>query len=98
MATDNPRITFTLSEDMRRMIDDFKFDHRIKNQTQAIVALIDIGLKELADNHKDESDTPSITPEEEAVLAAYRAAEPTAQQYALDMLVSHPASKKELRA
>ena len=48
MPTENPRITFTLSEDMRDRIDVYKHEHRIKNQTQAIVSLISKGLESLS--------------------------------------------------
>lgn len=44
MPTDNPRITFTLSEDMLERIEEYKFGNRVKNQTRAVVDLINRGL------------------------------------------------------
>lgn len=40
-----------------------------------------------------ESDTPKVTKDEIKLLEAWRKAEPTARQYALDMLISHPVQK-----
>ena len=54
MPTDNPRITFTLSEDMRDKIDTYKHEHKIKNQTQAIVSLISKGLESLTQLNIDQ--------------------------------------------
>ena len=45
MPTENPRITFTLSDEMRSRIDEYRFDNRVKNQTMAIVNLINMGLQ-----------------------------------------------------
>lgn len=96
MATENPRITFTLSEEMRKRIDEYRFDNRIRNQTQAIVALINIGLKELCANTTEQK--PYISKEEEKVLSAYRAADPLYQNFALEILESHKVKEKENRA
>lgn len=95
MPTDNPRITFTLSEEMRVRIDEFRFDNRIRNQTQAIVALLNRGLDVL---NAIPSAAPELSPEDMRVLAAYHAAEPSARQFALEMLENHPAKSKERRA
>ena len=97
MATENPRITFTLSEEMRKRIDEYRFDNRIRNQTQAIVALINIGLKELCANTTEQK--PYISKEEEKLLSAYRAADPSFQKAAIQLLELNPAQKeKENRA
>lgn len=48
MPTDNPRITFTVSKDMYDKIDSYKFETRQKNQTQAILSLINSGLAVLS--------------------------------------------------
>lgn len=45
MPTEKPRITFTLDEDTLKAIEDYKFKHRIKNQSQAILSLIEIGME-----------------------------------------------------
>lgn len=40
----------------------------------------------------------NITPQEDILLRAFRAADETAKAYALEMLLSHPAEKKKTRA
>jgi hypothetical protein len=47
MPTLNPRITFTVSEETMQRIDEYRFSHRMRNQTQAILSLIDIGFNVL---------------------------------------------------
>lgn len=47
MPTDKPRFTITMDDDLYRRIEDFKFKHRYKNQTQAVLALIDMGIASL---------------------------------------------------
>lgn len=95
MPTDNPRITFTLSEEMRERIDEFRFDNRIRNQTQAIVALLNRGLDVLNAAPKP---APELSPEDMRVLSAYHAAEPVIARAALEMLENHPAKAEERRA
>ena len=93
MPTINPRITFTVSEEMLKRIDAYRFDNRIKNQTQAIVSLIDIGLASLNNGGKEPLDY-SITDEEMHVVEAYRYADKKIRDAALNMLESYPEQKK----
>jgi len=44
MATDKPRCTITLDEELLRKIDDYRFENRFENRTQATVSLIRLGL------------------------------------------------------
>ena len=89
MPTLNPRITFTLSEEMMDKIDEFRFDNRIKNQTQAIVALLNIGLKSLS----DEPQPPEFTPDEVHLVESYRGADPIYQKVAIELLETHQIKK-----
>lgn len=47
MPTDKPRFTITMDEELYRKIEDFKFQYRYKNQTQAVLALIDMGIESI---------------------------------------------------
>lgn len=58
MPTDNPRITFAVSEEMKDRINDYQFSNRIKNQSQAILSLIKIGM----DSLEEENTTLPIVP------------------------------------
>lgn len=44
MATNMPRISLAIPEELLRKVDDFKFNSRIKNQTQAVLQLLERGL------------------------------------------------------
>lgn len=55
MPTDKPRFSITLEEELVERINNYKFSHRMKNQTQAVVSLIEKGFESLhADHHKIE--------------------------------------------
>lgn len=97
MPTMNPRITFTVSEETMKAIDEYRFSHRMKNQTQAILSLIDIGFKVLQEKGKIEP-AEKLTNEDRRVLNAYHAAEPVYQGIALEILENHQAEKKKNRA
>ena len=47
MPTEKPRYTITLDEDMLKKIDDFRFENRFPNRTQATLELIRIGMEAL---------------------------------------------------
>lgn len=89
MPTENPRVTFTLSEDLLKRIDDYRYEQRMRSQTQAIVSLIYKGIEAL--NIVPVTDAPTLTRKENELLSAYRAADERAQADALDMLWRHPA-------
>ena len=97
MPTMNPRITFTVSEETMKAIDEYRFSHRLKNQTQAILSLIDIGFKVLQDKEPIEP-AEKLSDEDRQVLNAYHAAEPVYQGIALEILENHQAKKEKNRA
>lgn len=44
MATDKPRFTITVDPSMREQIENYQHKNRMKNQNQAVVALIEKGM------------------------------------------------------
>lgn len=54
MPTEKPRYTITLDEDMLQKIDDFRFENRFPNRTQATLELIRIGMEALEKQQKEE--------------------------------------------
>ena len=48
MPTDKPRFTITLEQDLVTKIDNYKYSHRMKNQNQAVISLIEKGFDSLA--------------------------------------------------
>ena len=57
MPTDKPRITITMTPEQLQRIDDYRFENRLKNQTQAILSLIETGLADLEEETKKSPDT-----------------------------------------
>jgi hypothetical protein len=47
MPTEKPSYTITLDETMLKKIDDFRFENRFSNRTQATLELIRIGMETL---------------------------------------------------
>jgi len=47
MPTEKPRVTFTISQEKLDLVDTYRFDNKFKNQTQAILSLIEKGLSDL---------------------------------------------------
>lgn len=83
MPTNKPRFTITMDESLFQQIEEFRFKHRYKNQTQAVLALIENGIDDLL-QQSDEPKTPnlsSLTPEELQLVEDYRSMEPDGQAY-----------------
>lgn len=55
MPTEKPRVTFTIEESKLGQIKNYQFAHKIRNQTQAILSLIEKGLADL----EQINDTPT---------------------------------------
>ena len=98
MPTLNPRITFTVSDETMKAIDEYRFSHRMRNQTQAILSLIDLGFKVLDGNEPIIEPAEKLTDEDRRVLTAYHTADDSAKFFALQMLENNPAEKKKNRA
>lgn len=47
MPTEKPRITITVTDEERTQIEEYWHEHKLKNQTQAILSLIKLGLNEM---------------------------------------------------
>lgn len=60
MPTEKPRYTITLEEEMLKKIDDFRFENRFSNRTQATLELIRIGLEALEKQQEDTKNTPLL--------------------------------------
>lgn len=57
MPTQKPRYTITLDEDMLRKIDDFRFEHRFPNRTQATLELIKMGIQAIEEKERSKQST-----------------------------------------
>ncbi len=48
MPTEKPRVTITVSKEQLEEIEAYRFGNKMKNQTQAILSLVRLGLDELS--------------------------------------------------
>ena len=71
MPTEKPRVTVTMSQEQLDKIDSFRFDNKMKNQTQAILALIESGLSELAGIAPSIKTAPSLSDEAMKIAKSY---------------------------
>lgn len=96
MPTTNPRITFTVSEELMKEIDEYRFKHRMKNQTQAIVSLINIGLESFME--KPAQPEAMFTEDEVHLINDYRCVNPIAQEIVRTTLSSQAQKQEKNRA
>lgn len=59
MPTEKPRVTFTISKERLLELETYQHDNKIKNQTQAILSLIEKGLSDFEPTKK----APSLSDE-----------------------------------
>ncbi len=52
MATDKPRYSITLDDDMFKEVEDFRFEHRYQTRNQATIELIRLGLEAIKEQQK----------------------------------------------
>lgn len=66
MATDKPRYTVSVDNELFQQIEDFRFEHRFQTRSEATVELIRLGLEALMkeqaeakgkDKDKEETET-----------------------------------------
>lgn len=53
MATDKPRYTVSVDDELFEKIEDFRFTNRYNSRAEATVALIELGLKALEEEEKN---------------------------------------------
>ncbi|MDF2844776.1 MAG: hypothetical protein K0R00_3202 [Herbinix sp.] len=51
MATDKPRYTVSVDDDLFKQIEDFRFEQRFQTRSEATVELIRLGLEALKKEH-----------------------------------------------
>ncbi len=54
MATDKPRYTVSVDNDLFQRIEDFRFEHRFQTRSEATVELIRLGLEALKKEQAEE--------------------------------------------
>ena len=73
MPTQKPRITFALSENEYSQLEEYRFSHKFKNQSQAILHLINLGLSEhlTSNDSLDLSSAPTLSKEAQELLPKF---------------------------
>lgn len=54
MATDKPRYSITLDDEMFKEIEDFRFEQRYPNRNQATIELIRLGLEAMKKRQEEQ--------------------------------------------
>ena len=86
MATDKPRFTITLPEDVYEEVSEFKEEYNIRTQSKAIQQLILLGLQDLAEDSPDiknvvkDDEFKLISGKDKRLLEWFRSLPPEKQQ------------------
>jgi metal-responsive CopG/Arc/MetJ family transcriptional regulator len=59
MATDKPRYTVSVDDELFQKIEDFRFERRFQTRSEATVELIRLGLKALEQEMEEEKSEQS---------------------------------------
>ena len=62
MATDRPRYTVSVDNELFQQIEDFRFEHRFQTRSEATVELIRLGLEALKQEEALGRDPPAGGP------------------------------------
>ena len=60
MATDKPRYTVSVDNELFQQIEDFRFEHRYPSRSAATLELIRLGLEELGKREAEKAQNGSI--------------------------------------
>ncbi len=60
MATDKPRYTVSVDNELFQQIEDFRFEHRFQTRSEATVALIRLGLTQIKKEKETAKNKPSM--------------------------------------
>ena len=74
MPTDKPRFTITVDPALMQEIEDYRYNHRIKSQTQAVISLMQRGLQEIMETEFSQPQQPveQYSADEQQLIDDYR--------------------------
>lgn len=83
MPTDKPRFTITVDPALMQEIEDYRYNHRIKNQTQAVISLMQRGLQEIMETEFSQPQQPvkQYSADEQQLIDDYRSLNEQGQEY-----------------
>lgn len=76
MPTNKPRVTFALSQGQLERLEDYRIDQRIKNQSQAILSLIEKGLSDIEKSGTAFEEPPEEKRKLDELVKKYRLLDP----------------------
>lgn len=65
MATEKPRYSITLDDEMFKEIEDFRFEQRYPNRNQATIELIRLGLEAMKKQQEEQKKAQKNKPSSE---------------------------------
>lgn len=65
MATDKPRYTVSVDNELFQQIEDFRFEHRFQTRSEATVELIRLGLEQLKKEQEEQKKAQKNKPSSE---------------------------------
>ena len=83
MPTDKPRFTITVDPALMQEIEDYRYNHRIKNQTKAVISLMQRGLPEIMETEFSQPQQPveQYSADEQQLIDDYRSLNEQGQEY-----------------
>ena len=83
MPTDKPRFTITVDPALMQEIEDYRYNHRIKNQAQAVISLMQRGLQEIMETEFSQPQQPveQYSADEQQLIDDYRSLNEQGQEY-----------------
>lgn len=60
MATNRPRYTVSVDDELFQRIEDFRYEHRYQTRSQATVELIRLGLEALKKEQTEKNDASGL--------------------------------------
>ena len=83
MPTDKPRFTITVDPALMQEIEDYRYNHRIKNQTQAVISLMQRGLQEIMETEFSQPQQPveQYSADEQQLIDDYHSLNEQGQEY-----------------
>lgn len=81
MPTVKPRFTITMDETLFQQIEEYRFKHRYKNQTQAVISLIEQGLDDLLERQNEQGAPDVLTPDGRQLIDDCRSMNDEGKEY-----------------
>lgn len=82
MPTKKPRVTFAISEEQLAIVEAYQQENKLKNQSKAIIALIEKGLSDFLP--QDKENFPVHDEKEDKLVDLYRSMNQQGQEKLLD--------------